>query len=140
MIHFERLKQIFKLVFLQSVLAFFIVLFLIFFLIGDLPWHKTMISSIQQYKKSGMPIIIIQILTWHKNIVCINWIFFSAVDLIQHKYLDILYNYIYNKVKYDKSAIFDILKPSIKTNGVHWEKLWFKIVYPFNDLQYYNYL
>ena len=27
----------------------------------------------------------------------------------------------------------DILKPSIKTNGVHWEKLWFKIVYPFND-------
>jgi hypothetical protein len=27
----------------------------------------------------------------------------------------------------------DILKPSIKTNGVHWEKLWFEIVYPFND-------
>ena len=27
----------------------------------------------------------------------------------------------------------DILKPSIKTNGVHWEKLSFKIVYPFND-------
>jgi hypothetical protein len=27
---------------------------------------------IQQYKKSGTPMIIIQILTWHKNIVCIN--------------------------------------------------------------------
>ena len=34
----------------------------------------------------------------------------------------------------------DILKPSIKTNGVHREKLWFKIAYPFNDRQYYNYL
>ena len=42
-------------------------LLLFFFLIGDLPWHK--ISSIQQYKKSGTPMIIIQILTWHKNIV-----------------------------------------------------------------------
>ena len=32
--------------------------------------------------------------------------FFSAVDLIQLIYLDILYNYIYNKVNYDKSAIY----------------------------------
>ena len=35
-----------------------------------------------------------------------EWTFFSAVDLIQLIYLDILYNYIYNKVKYDKSAIY----------------------------------
>ena len=45
-----------------------------------------------------------------------EWTFFSAVDLMQHKYLDILYNYIYNKVKYDKSAIYTLiyLNPALK--------------------------
>ena len=45
-----------------------------------------------------------------------EWTFFSAVDLIQHKYLDILYNYIYNKVKYDKSVIYTLiyLNPALK--------------------------
>ena len=45
-----------------------------------------------------------------------EWTFSSAVDLIQHKYLDILYNYIYNKVKYDKSVIYTLiyLNPALK--------------------------
>ena len=49
----------------------------------------------------------------------LGWTFFSAVDLIQHKYLDILYNYIYNTVKYDKSTVHYIytliyLNPALK--------------------------
>jgi hypothetical protein len=47
---------------------FLLFCFFIFFN-RDLPWHKTMISSIQQYKKSGTSMIIMQILTWHKRIV-----------------------------------------------------------------------
>jgi hypothetical protein len=39
------------------------------------------------------------------------WTLFSAVDLIQHRYLDILYNYIY--YKYDKLAV-----------NYNWTKLW----------------
>jgi hypothetical protein len=82
---------------------------------------------------------------------CLN-LFFLAVDLIQHKYLVILYNKIKwsittgaNKDKYDQSAIYYIytliyLNPALKPMAASTGKLWFKIVYPFNDWQYYNYL